>query len=448
MGALSPGVKAPPVLATSAENRLEIVDFHGEVTVIDLPVDGLDPTAIQTTDVRYHKGYFAVRRQWLPDGAKFNDASTALTVVDTEGTVLWHRSEDGYRVGSYFVLEDGSVIANKTYAWKKDVPYKADALWIASDGSAQDIPDWVVLGPPMYLPNFFGQRMVPVRENTGADRLGWYDLDTGSFTQVAAGEMSPFVTYFQNYFVWLEDGEAAPQLRVASLGQAAQILPLTDIPMTDNLQLVELAAPHWLRIVDYAAAKSWRVKLDFSSFGASVAEVLPIDNTPPEGLEELANMCGGTPVTMDQSGRLLFFLRDTHQAWAYRMDPATQVFEAIGAPMAYMAGGDIYNTQDSYVVHAIDNSETFCPVTDWDLSPENTTTLIGNSTQVVHPSTGNTYVIEGLTWGHHITLDSMGVCFLSEQWDEAAGANQYVVTDILDGKATALSLSKYPYWLN
>jgi len=444
----------PPLFVFANGNALDVVHADGKVSHIELPMDEMDPDAHVVTKVHHAHPYLAVSRDWGSHKGLLMEAPTALTVVDMAGDVLWHMpttaSETGYRMAISFVHSDGSVLASKI-PWPPNGPTNGVRFLVASDGTVTETPGFELLGHRASMESSPYVDVIAARELTGELRYGWYLLPSGGFLPWTQAPTSPLHS-LQDHLFWLVEGENTTELTVASPLQAVTSQPIAGIPYTDSLK-AEFVAPHWLFIRDWKNQELWRVQVEVSATDMTVTgDTIAVDLTPPEGLTRPNSSCGGIANGyhgMDQMGRLLLFLRDAEKALAYRLDPETQIYEAIGAPMSHIDSARIWSYGDTYAIQTLGTEGTFCQPQpgEWDEPGEGVVPLQGSSSQVVHPNSGNTFVGGGGYYPHEPAIHHTGLCFVAAEYDPKTKKRDVHITDVLTGTETPLLVPGVTLWL-
>jgi hypothetical protein len=443
----------PPLFVFANENALDVVHADGQVTHIELPMGEMNPAAHVVTKVRYAHPYLAVSRDWGFQKGIEIEAPTALTVVDVAGDVLWHMpptaSTPGHRMAINFVHSDGSVLASKI-PWPPNGPSNGVRFLVASDGTVTETPGFELLGHRASMQSSPYVDVIAARELTGELRYGWYLLPSGGFVPWTQAPTSPLHS-LQDHLFWLAAGENTTELTVATPLRAVTSQPIAGIPYSDNLK-AEFVAPHWLFIRDWKTQDLWRVQVEVSVTDMTVTgNTIAVDLTPPEGLTPPNSSCGGMADSyegMDRKGRVLLFLRDAEKALAYRLDPQTQIFEAIGAPMSHIDRGRIWSFGDTYGIQALGTNDTFChQPSEWDEPGEGVVPLQGSSSQVVHPDSSNTFFGAGGYYPYEPAIHHTGLCFVAAEYDPKTMKTDVHVTDVLTGKETPLPVPGITMWL-
>ncbi len=384
------------------------------------------------------------------DGTEVGIPPLSSPAASGDTTLVSVASGGGVVVIAGRVLLGGSLAdARTTVTWVKrsgevittlDVDEDLSPVAVGPDGTSV-LHKYVLGGPSTYLVRLPTGELT---EHTGFDPMGapltggWLAVtnatDVGGFgffhvpTQGLLG-LSPMAAgaspqRLGGGVAYLSSGKSVPWLVLEEPGTQL-IHPLWEVALEGEDVWLLGMTPSRALVQDGQTAAMWLAEVETGA--AARADLLP-----PAPLVELQDSCQLVHRSLASSGVLVAPVRDGGGARVMLHDPMQASWTPLGLPVAAPGTVEIMESGGTYVVHAGDASDTFCPIIDWTgVAPEGS--LPVRTTQIVRPAAGAVQVLEEDLYPWTVSLHPTGTCAAiprEDGWD---------VLDVVTGERSRLA---------
>ena len=433
------------LLAYGDEMQLTLVYAHGELVQVALPNLEAATGSKIWTKVSVSGSYILVTRDWRKPQFKFT-RGTDYTMLDRDGNLVWHVHMKGVTSKGTALANAGMVGRTTYYTLQGDFFHRLTA--IDPSGAVTEFEeDFTTLGAAVQVEGENPHFEVPVRLEDGEDRqVGWLNLDDGTFSPLWFGDDTNDVQLFGKH-LYRFTASCGYFLAVSTAGGDFDFQGLDFYFDIYQSRIVATTSTGWVLFQHNETQEYTRLRLYSDGESLSVVGQPKVLNlTPPEGFETTCQ----TQIVMDDRGGILFTFRDEFKALVFRQDRQSDDWEAIGAPMANIIPARLQAHGGSVVVNtSFTKCEGNCGGAFAETTDE-TTPIDGPSVQVIHPRSGNAFILAPVGIGSDPTnalpqFNATGQCFSTVQWSK--GSYQVEVVDAVTGTTTLVNIPGVPTWL-
>jgi hypothetical protein len=433
------------LLAYANAGELTLVYENGDVVHVALPNFEAAAGSKIWTKVQAKGDYILVKRDWRKPGLK-HIRGVVYTMLDRDGNLVWHVHQKGVS-GDARVLDNASAVGQTTYYPLQGDHYRR-TMTIDPSGAVNEFDeDYRFLGAAVRVEGDNPHYEMPVRLGDDQDRqTGWLNLADGTFNAFWFGDDTNDVKLFGNH-LYRFTASCGYFLAVSTAGGTFDFQGLEFYFDIYQSRIVATTSTGWVLFQHNETGEYTRLRLHSDGETLSVAGQPKVLNlTAPEGFE---TACQAQP-EMDDRGGVLFTFRDDFKALVFRQDRNSDEWKAIGAPMTNVIPAKVETHGASVVVNtSLTKCESNCGGA-FEETIDGTLPIDGASVQVIHPRSGNTFILNPVGIGSDPTnflpkFDKTGQCFSTSKWSK--GSFSLEVVDAVLGTTTQVEIPGVPTWL-
>jgi hypothetical protein len=433
------------LLAYANAAELTLVYAHGDVVHVALPNFEAATGSKIWTKVQAKGDYILVKRDWRKPGFKYI-RGVVYTMLDRDGNVVWHVHQKGVS-GDGQALANAAVVGYTTYYTVQGDHYRRTMHIDPSGALTEFDEDYRTLGAAVRVEGDNPHYEIPVRLGDGQDRqVGWLNLDDGTFNPFWFGDDTNDVKLFGNH-LYRFTASCGYFLAVSTAGGTFDFQGLDFYFDIYQSRIVATTSTGWVLFQHNETNEYTRLRLHSDGETLSVVGQPKVLNlTAPEGFETTCQ----AKLEMDARGGVLFTFRDDFKALVFRQDRNSDEWKAIGAPMANVIPPKVEAHGASVVVNtSLTKCEANCGGA-FEETTDGTSPIDGPSVQVIHPRSGNTFILNPVGIGSDPTnflpkFDKTGQCFSTSKWSK--GSFYLEVVDAVLGTTTQVDIPGVPTWL-